>query len=595
MRRHLLFSALAISLCAEAPLPLQAPIRSVRLHPDEAWVTRVGTLRVSGAGTHKLKLAQLPGDLTSEGMRVQVKGPEGTRLGEILVGPDRYTPPETPESKTLLAKLEGLHQRKSLLESHQKAAEKAGEFLEAAMALPRGGGNGSTQIALPTGSALTELNRALEARWGELATQAQPRSKELEKIDIEMKTLESDWQKLKGKLETNPNPRQVTVELVTPRSGEVELEISYRTAQARWKPTYEARLAPDAKNLELVLFAEVTQASGELWSGVQMELSNSHPSRVQEMPKFNGSPRIGWTPPPVPYRGGSATVEVIGTIPSADITTSKMSASFSPGILTTAAPYHPPEPQPLPVLEAPAASIEEAKGLAQTWKLEGPKDVPSDGDTHRFLVASRDTKPRLQIVVAPRLDSTPYQVVRFDAPSKLPMFPGAPILRSIGTMRMGQGSLSTPPPNQPFELSFGPYHGLRVALQRVSEQRPFRMTKIMETRQVQNGIVKNQVQEEIIANGEGRTWEVREIITLTNDSDLPLEVEVQDRVIQSIHESIKLAATPDTTPGAVLRSPLIQAWALQIPAKGTRDITTGLILKAPKEGDLTGLKELGLE
>ena len=233
--------------------------------------------------------------------------------------------------------------------------------------------------------------------------------------------------------------------------------------------------------------------------------------------------------------------------------------------------------------------------MPQTWHLEGPKDVPSDGDAHRFLVASENVEPRLQIVVAPRLDTTPYQLVRFAPPSRMPMFPGASILRSIGIMRMGQGSLSIPPPNQPFELSFGPYQGLRVGLQRVSEKRPFRMTKVTETRQYQKNGVKDQVKEEIIATGADRIWELRERITLANDSNEQLDVEVQDRIAASIHESVKISPTPDTTPGAQARSPFVQAWTLNLPPKSKQTISLGLVIRAPKEGDLTGLKELGLE
>lgn len=599
MQRHTLISVLSvvsITLSADAPIALLAPIRSVRVHPDEAWVTRIGIVRVANAGTHKLKLGQLPGDLKSDDLRIQAKGPEGTRLGEILVGPDRYITPETLESKTLAAKLEVLHQQKIQLESQQKASEKAYEFLDGTQSLARNGGTGNTSVILPSGAALVELNRAMEGRYAELAAQSQVRAQALIKVQKEMTELESEWQKLKGKLDTNPNPSQVTVELVTPRAGDVEMEVSYRTSQARWKPSYEARLAPNGKTMELVLFAEVTQGSGEAWDGVQMDLSNSHPSRVQEMPTFRSFPRVGWNPPPVPFRGASATVEVTASSAAVDTTATMTGSNFSSlPLASSPTSYRPPEPKPLPALESPAASLEEAKGLAQTWHLEGPKDVPSDGDAHRFMVASENVEPRLQIVVAPRLDTTPYQLVRFAPPSKMPMFPGASILRSIGIMRMGQGSLSIPPPNQPFELSFGPYQGLRVGLQRVSERRPFRMTKVTETRQYQKNGVKDQVKEEIISKGEDRIWELREIITLANDSSEQLDIEVQDRIAASIHESVKISPTPDSTPGAKARSPFVQAWTLNLPAKTTKTISLGLVIKAPKEGDLTGLKDLGLE
>ena len=42
-------------------------------------------------------------------------------------------------------------------------------------------------------------------------------------------------------------------------------------------------------------------------------------------------------------------------------------------------------------------------------------------------------------------------------------------------------------------------------------------------------------------------------------------------------------------------SPLVQAWTLRLEPKATASLDTGLVIKAPKEGELTGLKELGLE
>ena len=44
MRIPALLPFVSLCLLAEAPLPLTAPIQRVRLHPDEAWVTRVGRI-----------------------------------------------------------------------------------------------------------------------------------------------------------------------------------------------------------------------------------------------------------------------------------------------------------------------------------------------------------------------------------------------------------------------------------------------------------------------------------------------------------------------------------------------------------------------
>jgi uncharacterized protein (TIGR02231 family) len=378
----------------------------------------------------------------------------------------------------------------------------------------------------------------------------------------------------------------------------VELEVSYRTRQARWKPSYESRLSPDGKRLELVLFAAVSQASGESWEKVRMELSNSTPSRVQEMPKFLQVAALGWKAPVVSFPTGNiagATVEVVGYSPQVDKTSLNSAACVvvagTPGL----AGYQPPQPKPMPVLEPVASTLEEASGLAKAWLLDGAKDVPADGDAHRFRVAAQDLAPSLHVVVAPRLDATAYQVVRFQAPTKVPLFPGAPILRYVGTQRIGQGGFAVPPAGQPFELNYGPYEGLRASFQRVSEKRPFKLSKIVGVLTKAGGVTKTETREEITTAAEDRTWQLDERITLANDTEAPMTVEVQDRVVRSVHESVRIEATPDTTPGAVLKSPLVQAWTVRLDPKSEARVETGLVVKAPKEGELTGLKELGLE
>ncbi|MBK8726020.1 MAG: mucoidy inhibitor MuiA family protein [Holophagaceae bacterium] len=591
MRACLLVPALVATLAAGEPLALTAPIRSVRVHPDEAWVTRVGNLTLTTAGAFKVKLGQLPGGLVLDDLRIQAKGPGGARLGEILVGPDRHVAPETKESKALLGRLEALHMKKSELEAQQEANQKAAGFLEGFMNQQRSGDG----KALPTGSALIELTRGLEARISELSAQAQTRGRELEKVQKEMSTLEADWQKLRGKLDTNPNPSAVTVELDTDQPGEVELEVSYRTRQARWKPSYESRLSLDGKRLELVLFAAVTQASGESWDHLRMELSNSTPSKVQEMPSFHHISNLGWKAPLVSFPSGNmagATVEVFASSATVDATSVTTGVNYSRDSIRA---YYPPVQKPLPVLEPAASTLEESSGLAKTWLLEGSKDVPSDGDAHRFRVAVQELVPSLHVVVAPRLDTTAYQVVRFPAPTNVPLFPGAPILRYVGSQRIGQGDFTIPAAGQPFELNYGPYQGLRTSFQRVGEKRPFKMSKIVGVLTRAGGVTKTETREEITTANPERVWQLEERITLANDTAGPLTVEVQDRVVRSVHESVRIGPTATTTPGAVLKGTLVQAWTVRLDSKSEASVDTGLVIKAPKEGELTGLRELGLE
>ena len=79
MRIALLVPALSLCLAAQTPTALDAPITRVRLHPDEAWVTRVGEVRITSAGTAKLVVKDLPGGLSLDDLRVSAK------LGSVFV------------------------------------------------------------------------------------------------------------------------------------------------------------------------------------------------------------------------------------------------------------------------------------------------------------------------------------------------------------------------------------------------------------------------------------------------------------------------------------------------------------------------------
>jgi uncharacterized protein (TIGR02231 family) len=597
MRHTLLLPALTLSLAAQAPTLLNAPIQKVRVHPDEAWVTRSAKVKLSSGGIHKLQFAQLPGELTLDDLRIEAKGPEGTRIGEILVGPDRRIVAETAESRALLAKLEVLQQRKTGLEAQQNAAHKAQEFLDQFQSGLRADGT----RPLPSASQLLELNRGMEGRLAELSIQSEKRGRELEDIQKQMKELESRWQTLQGQRDANPNPCQITVELSTPHEGDVEVELSYRTPKARWKPSYEAHLSPDGKKLDVALYAAVTQTSGESWDKVDIELCNSLPSRVQEVPRFASFPNLGWKAPglqlPSSRLDGSAVVEVVSSTLLPDRSDRKTATSYSTESLMSfpqgPSHYTPPPPKPVRALEAAASILEEAKGLARTWKLQGQKSVPSDGDAHRFQVLNETVEPTLHLVIAPRLNPTPIQMVRFDVPSSLPLFPGAPVLRTMGNLRLGQGTLQIPAADQRFELSFGEFQGVRASLNKILERTPFRMKRLVSVQQTQGRQVRQMMKEEVLANDPNPRWELQEQIHLANDTSEDLTVEVIDRAIKSQHESVSIQPLPDATPPTHEASPGVNAWLVHLPSKGKAQVNLGWSIRAPKEGEVMGLRELG--
>ena len=572
--RPLILPFLALCLAGQDPLALKAPITRVRLHPDEAWVTRTAHLRLEEGGVHRLQVADLPPGLRLDDLQVSAKGPSGSRLGDVSVQADPRTVTETPEWKQLEAEQDGLKDRRDGLESQAEALGQEEAYLKALQATQDKEISARLVYGKPDLPGLLELGKGIQGRLAQVLQQERKLKRDLGKLALEEQRLQAEMQKQQGKRRTAPS--RVTVELSTPGAGSVDLELSYRNRQARWTPVYEARLAEDRKHLGLALYAAVTQKSGEDWDGVRLEISNARPSRSLAFAKYEGPQNIGWMLQAMDVAssnaGANISMESVRSVPKGrDFT---QMAQFTPGVVggVPAENQYMPAPQPAPpspAEEQNAQTIEEASGLSTTFSLEGAKDVPSDGEPHRFKVLARDLEPSMALVTTPRLDATAYQVARFATPGGFPLFPGSPVTHYAGAQRLGEAPLLLPPAGQPFTLGFGPYKGLRVSFRRADLK-----------------------QETVGAFSKERQWTWKDRFELSSDGAEALEVEVQDRTLKSTDEKVKVTTLPETTPGFTEPVPGVRTWKLHLEPKGGASVTVATQVRAPQDGVVTGLDGL---
>lgn len=562
MRAAWILPCLSLLLAAQEPLSLNAPIRRVRLHPDEAWVTRVGETRLGSAGTHRIQIQGLLPGLRVEDLQVAARGPEGTRLGDLSLASDLRVVTETPEWKQLEAEQEALRERRDTLEAQGEAAQQELAFLKGLQAAYDKELSARLAFTPPNAAQVLELGRSLQVRMADLLGAERKRKRDLEKLAREEQRIRAEMQKRSQERRTAPG--RVTVELTTTAPGLVEVELSYRTGRARWKPLYEARLSEDRKRLDLALLAAVTQNTGEPWNGVRLEISNARPSRSLSVPAYSGGQVVSWQkempppPPPAPPAAG-----FMAFAPSQQTTDSRGGSAASNQMLLEVA-----SPAPAAAAESTSTMIEEASGLAATFLVEGLKEVPSDGEPHRFRIQAREVQPRMTLLTTPRLEATAFLLARFTGPSNLPLFPGAPVVRYAGSQRLGEAPLALPTAGQPFALGFGPYKALRVTFRRV-----------------------DRMEEEIGTFTKERQWTLRDRIELTNDAAEPLEVEVQDRILKAGNDSVKVSLLPDFAPGWAETLPGVRSWKLTLGPKESRSLELPCTLRAPREGLVVGLEE----
>ncbi len=296
--RAAIFSLLSLTLIAHETR-MEAPLRRARVYPDQAWLTREASYHFAAAGAQRIRLEGLPADLNLENLRVQVEGIPGLRLGNVAVvpvvghfEPDAPFQKSTEELKRLEPRIADLRLRQASLEAALKALESL-----------RPQANVETPLSAPLDPlTVADFSRALQARHESLLKQGLL-------LTAEGKPLESRAALLRETLTRQEEQAQqrssaVVVELESPQAGQARIVLETRTTQARWKPTYEVRLAEDGKNLELLCYAAVSQASGEEWKHIGLEISNAQPSRNLHVPAAPSSVQVLYEAPGVVTPGG---------------------------------------------------------------------------------------------------------------------------------------------------------------------------------------------------------------------------------------------------------------------------------------------------
>jgi uncharacterized protein (TIGR02231 family) len=558
MRRSWLLPCIAIQLAAQSPIQVAAPIRKVRLHPDEAWVTRIGHVKLAAAGLHRLALADLPAGLSMDDVRIAAKAPQGSSLGDLSLAAEVRKVTETPEYKALKAECEGARDKVEALEAEGEALAQEQSFLKGIQASHDKELSGRLPFALPGPAAVVDLSKGIQGRLTEVLTRDRRRRHDLEKAREEARRLEQELRQRGA--ERNASPTRAVVEVQASRAGDVEVELSYRTRRARWDPGYEARLGEGGK-VELVLFATVKQDTGEDWNGVQVEVTNARSGRSLTLARFAGPQVVTYSDaPPMAHKARMARAQSGAAV--------EVLAEMAPGV---AAPAPAAQNTFVDAVEQESAPAEETEGIAATWSLEGSKEVPADDAPHKFRILSKTLDPELALVAVPRLDPTVYRVARFPVPGGLPLFPGAPVVHFAGTQRVGQAALELPAPGKPIQLGFGPFRGVRVGLQRV------------DARKEQAGTFTKDNQ-----------WVLKERLEVTNDTESPWEVEVQDRELKAGVDKVKITTQAEGAPAKEGPAPGVRAWTFKLGPKatGVLDLTTQV--RVPQGGYVNGLGNLKL-
>lgn len=420
MRATCLMPCLCLLLPAQDVLPLKTQIRAVRVHPDEAWILREGSLRILEAGTYRLAIADLPSGLTPDDLRVSAKGPGGTRLGELSLKSDPLLLKETKEWKQFQEEKVPLVARRTMYDARKRAHDAAVKFLDSLIKAHQEAVSRRLGSALPPSQSVVDLASVKEQRGAELTAEEWDLQLEEDSLQKEEHRLNAIESQLMNQRRTGPVTALVELSLAKP--GLVDLELCQRTKACTWTPVYEARLSPDRRTIELALLASVKQETGEPWEGFRLEVATRPAQARLESPELGGPTFISFQEGPRRGAGTGATAGVV-TIPS------------------------------------------------RVYTVDGSQDLPSGSSAQRFTLAVHAQAPTLHYLALPRESRDIFLLADLQPAPGFPLYAGAGLQLMAGSQRLGTQNLALPPAGAPLSLSFGPVPGLQTGLTLLQRKR----------------------------------------------------------------------------------------------------------------------------
>ncbi|MBI2511782.1 MAG: mucoidy inhibitor MuiA family protein [Opitutae bacterium] len=560
MKSLRLSGLLALVATALTAAPVESVISAVTVYTDRAVVTRTATVELAGGQT-ELVFANLPEGLLDQS--VQVSG-RGTAQATILdVAARRTFVDFTPNArvKEIEDQLRALRNDDRSLGDQvtvlNSQRDSINEFMKNAVAATKDAGRPK----------LDDVRATLEFGQKQLLELAQANQKldqQREDLGNKIAALEQQLNELRGT--GGKGFKTVVVRVSAAQAGNLDLALSYTVGNARWIPSYDARVLSSERAVALSYFGVVHQTTGEDWKNVALTLSTARPSlggaapvltawnldvfnpiileqaRRQEMDR---SARLKATPA-MAYAAANAPREV-------NMQTLTSDAEGAGG-----------KPESFDATDASATL--EAGATSASFKIATAASIPSDGSAQKVPIASTKLAANPEYLTVPKRQATAFLTTKVVNSTEFPLLAGAMNVFLDGTF-VATSNLRTVMAGEKFDLALGADEGISVKHKRVQ--------KFTEDTGLTN-------------SGKRITYEY--LVTIQNNKKSAERVIVADQIPLSRNEKVVVKQlVPDARDVKPTDEGTLK-WTLDLKPGEKREITVKFAVEHPNDVNVTGLE-----
>jgi uncharacterized protein (TIGR02231 family) len=531
---------LAVRLVAA---PVDSQISAVTVYTDRAVVTRTATVNLA-PGQTELVFERLPDALWEQSLQVSGRG---TAQATILDVTARRTFVEfTPNER-----VNELEQQLRAVNADSRKLADEGAVLEAQRQAVQNYVNGAVS---PGGKdvdrpKLEDVRSALEfghKQLTEIAARIHQLEQQRAELDRKAEAIARQINELRGS--RGKAFKSVVVRVATEQAGNLDLTLAYTVANARWTPSYDARVTSGERVVSLGYFGVVRQNTGEDWKNVALTLSTARPSLGGAAPELSV-----WEIWNARERPIMVALPAMEAMPAAVPAKARMSF----GSDETARELRD---------AATATAAVEAGATSASFRIATATTIPSDNSAQKVPITTARLEAAPEYATTPKLQQTAFLTTKVTNNTEFPLLAGAMNVFLDGTF-VATSPLKTVMPTEKFDLALGADEGISVKHKRVQ-----RFTE-------NTGFTSS-----------GRRITYEYLLTIQNNKRTAERVVVSDQLPLSRHEKI---VVKQLAPAEREQKPDNEGklkWTLDLKPGEKRDLVVKFSVEHPADLDVTGLE-----
>ncbi|CAB3816647.1 hypothetical protein A6I77_24475 [Achromobacter xylosoxidans] len=547
MQRTLLAVAIATLPGLAAAAGLASSIGAVTVYQDRAVVTRAASSDLP-AGEHELVLEKLPASLQENSLQVSAKSSGQATLLDVRVRDAFQADTANERVKQLEDQIRKLQGQQAALDDEASVLDNQRELV--AM-MQRGATEPAKDGPRPTLDELKAIQALSSDTLSRTLAGLRRVAEQREELERQLSAAQGELGQLQGQL--NRRTKTVTLRVNLARAGKLDLNVSYAVAGARWTPSYDARLRPADRSVDLGYFGVIRQNTGEDWNNVKLTLSTARPALGGGAPKLNPW-IIDVAAPPPPMPAPVAAAPVMRPEPRARQSVKSASAEMAAGDMA-------------PALEEAtvATAAVQSEATSASFQIRTPATLPSDNSTQRVAITTAKLPATLQYQSTPALREAAFLTALANNNTEYPFLAGT-LNTFLDDAFVAASSMKSVMPGEKVELALGADDGISIKRQLV-----------------------NRYTESTGFSGNGKRVTYEYKITVKNNKATKEQVSFKDRLPISRNEKIEVKLLSPSERDIKREDDGVLVWNWEMEPGKSRDAVLKFSVDYPGDIDVAGI------